>query len=133
MPELDLSGESPLSPENARRLEGVASELRSDFVALMDRLSSAYEEDIDWWGDVDKMTEDIINTNILDNNARSRFEEMFNKHGKKLLDALNAHYENPTGNINLEKIYTTLEASNTAHTDAPPKPPNRRRRRRRIG
>ncbi len=46
---LDISGCSPLTPENARRLEAVADRLRHPFIELVNQISSPNLNSIDWW------------------------------------------------------------------------------------
>jgi hypothetical protein len=46
---LDLTREGALSPEQARRLESIAEELRAPFHALMAGLAAPHAQDLDWW------------------------------------------------------------------------------------
>lgn len=46
---LDITGGMPLSPENARRLNELAVELRPRIVALIDQMSLEQGGNIDWW------------------------------------------------------------------------------------
>lgn len=46
---LDLSGRTPLNPENSRRLEEIAVKLRPRVVELLDRVSYRNMVNIDWW------------------------------------------------------------------------------------
>lgn len=46
---LDISGRSPLSPTEARRIEAVAEELRHSFIELVDQMSLQNIDNIDWW------------------------------------------------------------------------------------
>lgn len=46
---LDLTGHTPLSPENARKLNELAIGLRPCIMELIDRISSERPDDIDWW------------------------------------------------------------------------------------
>lgn len=46
---LDLTGRTPLSPENANALNELAIELRPRIVELIDQMSLEQSSDIDWW------------------------------------------------------------------------------------
>ncbi len=46
---LDLTRDGALSPEQAKRLESIAEELRAPFHALIAELAAPHAQDIDWW------------------------------------------------------------------------------------